>query len=223
MATGDVDDMRSRLRSVLPPWFPDPDSSSIVDALLTGFATTAAFIYSLYLFAAQQTRLATSSGAWVDLWGWDFLGGRVLRRLYESDAAWRARIVREIFRHRPTRAGMIGILTDLTGRAPIIFEPTRPADTGGYNRPGVLAYNIGGGYGSLLLPFQCFVTAFRPSTSGIPRLSGYNMPAGGYGVPSRLSYGTLSSIVGEVTDADIYAAVASVKPAGTIPWTSIQS
>jgi hypothetical protein len=46
---------------------------------------------------------------------------------------------------------------------------------------------------------------------------------GGYGVAARLEYASLSMIQGAVTDADIYAAVDSVKPAGTILWARITS
>ena len=42
-------------------------------------------------------------------------------------------------RERNTRNAVISVLTDLTGRTPLVFEPSRPADTGGYG--------IGTGYG----------------------------------------------------------------------------
>jgi hypothetical protein len=67
---------------------------------------------------------------------------------------------------------MIQALTDLTGRAPAIFEPQRPADTGSWDGP-TLAYNTAGGYGSLLLPFQYFITAYRPTGVGVANVAGY--------------------------------------------------
>ncbi len=105
------------------------------------------------------------------------------------------------------------MLTDLTGRAPIIFEPARPADTGGYNSAS-LAYGAAGGWGSLALPFQCFVTAYRPHGSGIATIAGY-------GTPSPLARASLAMVEGQVTDADIMTAITSVLPTAAIAWTQI--
>jgi len=71
----------------------------------------------------------------------------------EPDTAFRTRIQARIFLEKGTRNGMIKALTLLTGRAPKIFEPARPLDTGAYNA-GILAYGAAGGYGSLQLPYQ---------------------------------------------------------------------
>ena len=124
-------------------------------------------------------------------------------------------------------AGLVKVLQDLTGRTPIIFEPQRPMDTGCYGGP-LIGYGMAGGYGSLLLPCQAFVTAFRPTGSGIPNVAGYGGSAGtpgpgGYGAASQLEYASMTMIQGAVTDADIYAAVDSVKAAGTTLWTRISS
>ena len=105
------------------------------------------------------------------------------------------------------------MLTDLTGRSPVIFEPARPADTGAYAGP-TLAYGTAGGWGSVVLPFQCFVTAHRPHGSGIATLAGY-------GTPGPLARAELDMVTGQVTDTDIMAAIASVLPAGATAWTQI--
>ncbi len=102
---------------------------------------------------------------------------------------------------------------DLTGRAPAIFEPARPADTGSYAGP-ALGYGVAGAWGNLNLPFQVFVQARRPAPAGIATIAGY-------GTPGPLARATLSDAGGQVTDTDIYAAITSVMPTASIAWTSI--
>lgn len=224
MTTGDKEDMLVRLQQCLPQgWFCDFDASPIINAVLSACANALANAYAAILLIRAQVRLKTSSEGWVDLWASDFFGDNLRRRANESDAQYIARIRVNLFRERGTRQSVVDVLTELTGREPIIFEPNRPADTGGYGQVRGLAYGKAGGYGSMLLPHQCFVTAFRPTGSGIPLVAGYGVSTGGYGVPSRAAYGSLRSIQGAVTDADIYAAIDSVKPAGTTVWTAISS
>ena len=105
---------------------------------------------------------------------------------------------------------------------PLVFEPARPLDTGGYNVGGV-GYNVAGGYGSTVLPTQVFVIAYRPLGQGIPNLGGYDSGVGGYAVGGQLAYASLSQVRGEVTDQNIYDAVAGTILAGTTAWVQIQS
>ena len=111
--------------------------------------------------------------------------------------------------------------TVLTGRVPLVFEPERPADTGGWG--GGCGYGVVGGWGSVLLPAQVFVTAFRPTGTGVPIVAGYGIPTGAYATAGQAEYAAMAMIQGAVTDADIYAAVDATKPAGTTAWTSISS
>jgi len=217
--TGDTQDVLARLTAVLPPWF--PDDNSIVNGVLAGFAAAAAGVYSLMAYAKLQTRITTATDGFLDLIAWDFFAGRLVRGNGEADAAFRGRILPEIIRERTTRAGMRQALIDLTGRAPWIFEPRRPADTGGYAMP-CNGYGLAGGYGSVLLPYQAFIVAYRPSSSGIPLVNGYGDPAGGYGVGSQ-EYASIEDIVGEVTDVEIYARIDDVKPAASIMWTRLSA
>ena len=55
-----------------------------------------------------------------------------------------------------------------------------------------------GGNGSLATPYQAFITAYRPSGSGIPLVAGYGTPNGGYGVGSQAVYSDLDQIIGAV-------------------------
>ena len=118
------------------------------------------------------------------------------------------------------------MLHDLTGRAPLVFEPARTTDTGGYaslaGAGGGVGYGRAGGWGSLALPFQCFITAYRPVGSGIATVCGWGGPAGGYG-RGAIEYASLEMVQGQVTDADIYSAVANVLPVAVIGWTRITS
>ncbi|OGB23501.1 MAG: hypothetical protein A3I66_01480 [Burkholderiales bacterium RIFCSPLOWO2_02_FULL_57_36] len=192
----------------------------MLDAVLSGWAACWAFLYSLYAYARLQTRILTATDGWLDVIAGDFFGTAIVRKQHQTDASFRATIIINLFRERATRASVIAILTELTGRVPVVIEPQRPADTGAYSVPNT-GYGVNGAYGSMLLPAQAFVTAFRPVGSGIPYVAGYGISTGGYGVASRAEYGSLSMIEDTVTDADIYAAIDSVKVAGTAVWARI--
>jgi hypothetical protein len=221
MATGDQPDILSRLTALLPAgWF--PDKSPFQDGVMAGAANMGAFIYSLIAYARRQLRIGTATDGFLDLIARDFFGDRLPRRTNELDDPYRARIKAELLVEKGTRAGMIAMLTRLTGRAPVIFEPQRPADTGAYGAPNC-GYGVAGGYGSQLLPCQAFVTAFRPSGSGVPLVAGYGVPTGGYRTPSRADYASMSQIIGAVTDADIYAAADNAKLAGTCIWVRLRN
>lgn len=223
MTTGDQADFVSRIKRLLPRWFGQGTADTpILDGLLQGYAWSLASFYALYLYAKLQTRILTASDGWLDMISADFFGSSLLRTANQTDDSFRSRIIANMFRERATRKSIVLVLEQLTGRTPIIFEFLRPADTGGYSVGGV-GYGVSGGYGSFAMPYQAFVNAFRPMNSGIPNVNGYGQPAGGYGVPSQASYVDLSQIIGNVTDADIYAAIDSVRPAGVTLWVMISS
>src|ERR1700687_2679790 len=115
MATGDPQDIVTRLRAVLAPWFPDPSQSPNLNAILSGIGDVMSVCYAFIQYAAAQTRLGTASGGWIDLWGWDYLGAKVTRRTAELDSQLKARIIKEIFRDRCTRNSVSVMLNDLTG------------------------------------------------------------------------------------------------------------
>lgn len=90
---------------------------------------------------------------------------------------------------------------------------------------GGLAYNTIGGYGSLLLPFQYFITAYRPSNGAAANVAGYGsslfagMP-GGYGVGS-IEYINISTVNANVSDQGIFDVINDVKPAATLAWVRL--
>jgi hypothetical protein len=216
-------DILARLRAVLPArWF--PDSSPILDGLLSGFAAGWSFAYQQLQYVRAQTRIGTASGIWLDIIAQDYFGSRLVRHAGQDDSAYRSAIQRELFRERGTRNALVSVLQDLTGRTPFIFEPARTTDTGGYTSSagggGGIAYGNAGGWGSLTLPFQCFITAYRPRGGGIAMIGGWCSAAGAYG-QGAIQYASLAMVQAQVTDADIYNAVAGVLPVATIGWTRI--
>src|ERR1700743_408669 len=119
---GDQQDMSGRLRSVLPTqWF--SDSTPVLNAVLGGFASGWTWTYGFLQYVQAQTRIATASDVWLDVIAMDFFGDRLARRPGQNDDVFRDRITRELFRERGTRAAVVDILWDLTGRVPIVFEP----------------------------------------------------------------------------------------------------
>ncbi|KVQ85619.1 hypothetical protein WK07_04625 [Burkholderia multivorans] len=192
------------------------------DAIAAGLANAHAYVYSFIEYVRLQTRILTATDGFLDAIAQDFFGSALMRSANQSDASFRARILINIFRERATRKAITKVLEDLTGRTPIIIEPQRPADTGSYGAPNC-GYGVAGAYGSVLLPYQAFVIAYRPFGTGIPYVAGYGSSPAGYGQPSRASYADIASSSNAISDSDIYAAIDSVKPAATIIWTNISS
>jgi len=218
MATGDASNIVSRIKALLPPWF--TDTTPVRDALLAAFGSAWSFAYGLYAYAQMQTRIATASDGWLDLIALDFFGSSLRRTTNQTDTVFRNRITANLFVERATRAGMVRALTQLTGAAPTIFEPTRPFDTGVYGGP-MIGYSLAGGYGSLLLPFQAFITVNIPAGTGIPMVAGYRTQTSGYGVASRGEYASLGMSAAQVQLGDIYTTIDAVKPVASIMWTAI--
>ncbi len=219
METGDVSDIKARIRALLPAgWFPDADQSPILESVITGPATGLAWAYSLLTFVKQQARIATATGGFADLVSFDYFGYGLLRFSGESDAAFSARIRAEILRERNTRHALSQVLIDLTGRTPIIHEGWEPGDNGAYDETsptgngslGALAYDqgtgawgedastvyvqpasAGAGHGQVSFEGQVFVTVFRPTDGRT------------------------------YSDAMVYTAIERVRTAGTVIWAQI--
>jgi hypothetical protein len=214
---GSTENIAARLFNLLPPsWFPNPAPN--VSTVLQGFANVGAFAYGLISFAKLQTRISTASGFFLDLVAVDYFGRFIRRRVAEADSTFMARIKKELVRERVTRKGMIQALTDLTGKAPIVFEPWNTSDAGGYGTH--CGYGVAGGWGSTLLPAQVFLTVYRPGLQGVPGVDGYGGGLGGYGV-GAIEYVGPSMIAGTVTDSDVYATIEATKPSGVICWTKL--
>lgn len=219
MAKGDKNDFLIRLHALLPPgWF--NDNSPILEGMLSACASSLSWCYTLYRYARQQTRISTATDGWLDITAYDFFGNSLSRPDGMADDRFRIRIKTNLLRERGTRQAVIDILEMLTGNKPVVFEPTRPADTGAYGGP-TIGYGAAGGYGSRYLPYQAFVIVNRPHGQGIPWVGGYGTSTAGYSNPSRAQYVSRQMITGCITDAQIYAAIAAVKPEGTLVWVRI--
>jgi len=220
MATGDQNDIYTRLKALLPPtWF--GDSSPFLEGALNACASALSWCYSLYVYARLQTRITTATGGWLDLAAYDYFGTSLQRPAGMSDDLFRNQMKINLFRARGTRQAIIDILEELTGNTPTIFEPQRPLDTGSYGGP-MIGYGVAGGYGSVLIPYQAFVIAYRPKGTGIPYVAGYQTTPAGYSSPSRGQYVSQEMVTGKVTDAQVYEAVAAVKMEGTLVWVKLQ-
>jgi hypothetical protein len=225
--TGDLSDIVSRLWAVLPKrWF--AEQSPNLRAILTCIATPWVWLYNLIGYVVTQTRLRTATGLWLDLIAFDYFGHKLERKPDEADIAYRGRIQATLLRGAATRSAVSAGLESLIGTPPVIFEPANCMDTGAYaalrgsvNPPGIgLAYGQAGGWGSLHLPLQCFVTVTRPSPPGASMLAGYGTSNGGYG-EGAISYVDISLLPGQVTDQDIQSTLDSLLPVNVIAWLRI--
>ena len=67
---GDTSDLVLRLRRLLPnSWF--PDSAPVLVGILSGIASALAQVYGLITYARLQTRIATTTDAFLDLAAYD--------------------------------------------------------------------------------------------------------------------------------------------------------
>lgn len=188
---GSASDMLARLKAALPArWF--ADSTPVLDGVLSGLSAVWNTIYLQLEAARKQARLATAEGGFLDMLALDYFAGRFRRLAGQGDVPFRLAIGRELLRERATRAGLVRAVRDLTGRTPWVFEPAQPRDTGSWGGGGVggqrLAYGLAGGWGSLALPFQSLVVAYRPSGGGVADVGGYDLvPPGALYSPSTVT------------------------------------
>jgi len=223
MATGDNNDIFTRLRGYLPTgWF--PDSSPRLEAVLSGIASVLAVSYGLYIYAKAQTRILTATDAWLDMISYDFFGDKLPRKAGELDPAFLARIRVNLFQERATRKAYISVLKNLTGYTPIMFEPANPIDSGAMNAPTSPGYCGVARMGSIAMPYTVLVTAYRPTQQGnslgtgftdAPKISAMNTPV------STSYLGSLSAYTSAASDADIYAAVDATRAGGITAWVGI--
>jgi hypothetical protein len=208
--------MLARIKRLLPSGWFGFDLTPILDSALEGPASALAFIYSIYAYAKLQTRILTASDGWLDLAASDFFGQQVVRAQNQSDTSFRANIIANLFRVRDTRAAVTAVLTAITGQVPLIVEPWRLADTGAWDV--AMGYDVAGYWGGDELTYQSFVTAYRPAGIANANLGGWDVPMSGWDAGTCFfAEDTLDGI----TDADIIAAVESVRMAGTVIWLQI--
>ena len=223
----DANDFVRRISAMLPKrWF--GDSTPNLNAILASLATPWAWLSGSLEYVALQTRVSTATDDWLDLISYDYFGDRLKRNLNEPDNNFRSRIQVALLGDAVTRSAIFGRLQELLDTPPIIFEPSFPRDTGAYTSSSEeslysssgLAYGTVGGWGSLTLPFQAFITVNRAPVSSRGTLTGYSTSNGGYGTGSS-SYTDLADLPGRVTDQDIQAAIVDHLPVNTTAWLRI--
>lgn len=211
--------MIGRLRAVLPArWF--PDSAPVLDAVLSGLAGVWAVVYAQLQYVRMQTRIGTATGPFLDMVATDLFGSRVRRQIGEDDNGLRRSVGLELLRERATRMTLREVLSELTGRPPVIFEPAHAPDTKAWGA--ACGWGVAGGWGSLSMPFQCMVTAFRPQGGGVSTVAGWGISAGSWG-GGTIEYASASMVSEHVDDEAILSAVARVMPAATIAWLRISN
>ena len=154
--TGDQGDFVSRLKLTLPAgWF--EDEAPVLAGLLSGLSSAWSSLYALLQAVRVESRIAGVTDRFLDLACVDFFGAGLSRRSGETDAALRGRFRLALSRLRGTRASLIDAARQ-AGYSASVFEPARLTDTGAYSTPGGLAWGSAGGWGSLQMPLECFVS-----------------------------------------------------------------
>jgi hypothetical protein len=202
-----IQEFTDRQLALLPPWF--GETIPILLSILQGSAYCNEFIYGLNIYLRAQMRLQTMTGDSLDLFAQDYFGNKLLRHFGEQDDPYRQRISASLLPPGATRPAMIKVLTDLTGRTPIIWEPGR--DSSFYNHS-FYGYSS---YGTTDAPYQAWIIAFRPISPASAGLSYYNHTTF-YG---HSFYGGINS--SGVTDQDILDAIERTKCKGTLIHTTI--
>lgn len=222
MSVGDQNDITSRLKALMPNgWFP-VGASPIRDAILTGFANMFAFIYSLLAYIRQQTRIATTTGPWLDLIAYDFFGTTFARSPGQSDTSFRNQIIALLFKKKNTRAAIEAAVYSLLGTTPVIIEPNRAADTMCWDVPQSGGYDVAGVWSdSDVMPLECFVDVLVPGALSIapPLIGGYGSTVWGYGVGQGEYIG--QPALNPIQTADIMLAIAAVLPVTGVAWVNI--
>jgi hypothetical protein len=203
----DIEQFTQRQQALLPPWF--GDAAPILQAVLQGSAYCNNFIYSLMFYLRAQMRLETMSGDTLDLFAQDYFGNKLLRHFGESDNPYRARISASLLRPGATRPAMVQVLTELTGRAPVIWESG--IDSGFYN----YSFYNHTSYGTQDDAYQAWIIAYRPVPPNFGGVSYYAQT----GFYNNSFYQNLISA--NVTDQDILDAIQQTKCEGTLMHVTI--
>ncbi len=213
---GDQSDFFGRIKALLPSeWF--GDVSPVRDAFIQAPASMFSTAYGQIAYARQQTRIKTATGAFLDIIGLDFFGGALPRLPNELDPAYLSRIQANLFANGPTRADMSDVLTLITGRVPVIFEPQ--INNSSWDAPSS-GWDITA-WGDTLV-CQAFVTAFRPPNSTLGGIVGWDSTAGGWDVAgAQQEWVDMYMIASAISDAAILAAIAVTTPLGIKVWATI--
>lgn len=203
----DINDFSERQLALLPPWF--GDVAPLLTGVLQGSAFCNSFIYSLQIYLRAQMRLQTMTDNSLDLFARDYFGNNLVRHFGEDDETYRLRISNSLLPPGATRQAMIQVLTELTGRVPIIWESGM--DSAFYNH--MFLNHANGGSGNAA--YQAWIIAYRPLTPNIAGVSYYGQT---YFYNNSFYSGLIST---SVTDQDILDAIERTKCEGTLMHVTI--
>lgn len=204
-------------------WF--SDDGPIMGAMLASLADSWTCLSNNIDYVSGQTRIQTATDIWLDLAGADYLGTLIERQSDEADDAYRSRIKACLLTSAATRSSLVEGIAKLTNATAQIFEPSNCLDTGGYGNsvsPPTeagygLAYGLSGGWGSLELPYQVFITIMTQPLPGEPSPTGYGVPGGGYSAGS-LVYCKIADVPGTLTDDDVRQTILRLLPVNCTAW-----
>ena len=189
-----------RIRRLLPTgWFPPPpaagqaEQAPVLNALLQGYGYVFAWVWAMLAGTADQTRLATMTGAFLDMFATDFFGTLLTRNPGESDDAFRTRIEEALFPSLGTRPDVVHVMADEVGTPGRVIEPRNATDCKGLGNLSAPATGGGYGYG---------VAALRYGSRGVPFQLFAQLPTGDTNPPATQTLDRM----------------ADVMPAGTIAW-----
>lgn len=129
MATGDQNDLISRLQKWMPQgWYPATTGTRIY-AVMAGLASVLSSIFGMIAYARLQTRIATATDGFLDIISRDYLANNLPRIPGETDAAFSVRIRANIFLKANTRTNIQAYLQTITGYPVRMIEPWQPNDT----------------------------------------------------------------------------------------------
>lgn len=210
-----TEQIQAYLVSKLPKgWFSSvATATGIIGAVLAGYAWAFGYVMGIAQFVALQIYLQTTSGGFLDLWAFDFLGTFVLRNEGEADISFRKRVSAYIFVPTVTKGAIVTLLSRLGFTTPVVREAFSPNDTAAFSA----TFYFGGGgnarFGSQGYPGQIFVEAGLPLVADSESIPTFNEvyfnsdPAYMTPHPSML-----------VTLSDLYDAINFIRAAGIKAW-----
>lgn len=221
MSTGDVADFVKRLSASLPQgWF--GENPTLVNDLLTGFATLDSFIYGLIAYIVLQMRIQTATGDNLDLIACDYFGDILTRNHCIRDDVFRQLILSTLLQEQATRQGMFNAVKNLTGNDPLIIEPWNYADLGAFNVP-IWGFNTAGGFGSGA-PYNFWIVVYVTSPIDTT-YGGFNGDTWGWSVFGSGANGAYLSESNDnhcgLKDAEIIDLINRVKVYGTVAHITI--
>jgi hypothetical protein len=207
--------IQAYLVSKLPKgWFSSvATGTGVIGAILAGYAWSFEYVMGIAQFVALQIYLQTTSGGFLDLWAYDFLGTFVLRKEGEADISFRNRVSAYIFAPTVTKAAIVGLLTRLGFTSPVVREAFSPNDTAAFS--GTFYFGGGGNarFGSQDYPGQIFIEASLPLVAASGSIPTFNDVY----FNSDPAYMT-SPPSSNLTLTNLYDAVNFIRAAGIKAW-----